>query len=113
MSTERAMGRESLVVYVNGEYVPKDHARISIFDFGFLRGDAVFDTSSAWNGRIFKLPAHLERLALSLRAATMQHSHPVAASCEVARQAVGLVRGAAEHQGQGAPRAVEVGRQRG
>ncbi len=69
MSTERAMGRESLVVYVNGEYVPKDHARISIFDFGFLRGDAVFDTSSAWNGRIFKLPAHLERLALSLRAA--------------------------------------------
>jgi hypothetical protein len=47
MSIERAMGSESLVVYVNGEYVPKDHARISIFDFGFLRGDAVFDTSSA------------------------------------------------------------------
>lgn len=63
------MGSESLVVYVNGEYVPKDHARISIFDFGFLRGDAVFDTTSAWNGRIFKLPAHLERLELSLRAA--------------------------------------------
>ena len=28
------MGSESLVVYVNGEYVPKDHARISIFDVG-------------------------------------------------------------------------------
>lgn len=63
------MGSESLVVYVNGEYVPKDQARISIFDVGFLRGDAVFDTTSAWNGRIFKLPAHLERLELSLRAA--------------------------------------------
>jgi branched-chain amino acid aminotransferase len=58
-----------LVAYVNGEYVPKDDAKISIFDFGFLRGDAVFDTTSAWNGRIFKLSAHLDRLALSLRAA--------------------------------------------
>jgi branched-chain amino acid aminotransferase len=62
------MGTQSLVVYLNGDYVPREHARISIFDFGFLRGDAVFDTTSAWNGRIFKLPAHLERLALSLRA---------------------------------------------
>ena len=63
------MGTESLVVYMNGEYVPKDEARISIFDFGFLRGDAVFDTTSAWNGRIFKLDEHLDRLELSLRAA--------------------------------------------
>ncbi len=62
------MGTEPLVVYINGEYVPRDQARISIFDFGFLRGDAVFDTSSAWNGRIFKLSAHLARLELSLRA---------------------------------------------
>src|SRR5262245_6727957 len=63
------MSSESLVVYVNGEYTPRDQARISIFDVGFLRGDAVFDTTSAWNGYIFKLPAHLERLELSLRAA--------------------------------------------
>lgn len=63
------MGSESLVVYVNGTYVPKDQARVSVFDFGFLRGDAVFDTTSAWHGRIFKLSQHLERLDLSLRAA--------------------------------------------
>jgi branched-chain amino acid aminotransferase len=63
------MSNESLIAYVNGEYVPKDQARISIFDYGFLRGDAVFDTTSAWNGRIFKLSAHLDRLELSLRAA--------------------------------------------
>ena len=62
------MSNESLVVYVNGEYVPRDQAKISVFDFGFLRGDAVFDTTSAWNGRIFKLDAHLDRLDLSLRA---------------------------------------------
>jgi len=63
------MSDESLIAYVNGEYLPRDQARISIFDVGFLRGDAVFDTTSAWNGRIFKLSAHLERLELSLRAA--------------------------------------------
>jgi branched-chain amino acid aminotransferase len=63
------MSNESLIAYVNGEYVPRDQARISIFDVGFLRGDAVFDTTSAWNGRIFKLSAHLDRLDLSLRAA--------------------------------------------
>jgi branched-chain amino acid aminotransferase len=62
------MSSESLIAYVNGEYVPKDQARISVFDFGFLRGDAVFDTTSAWSGRIFKLDAHLDRLDLSLRA---------------------------------------------
>ena len=63
------MSSESLIAYVNGEYVARDQARISIFDVGFLRGDAVFDTTSAWNGRIFKLSAHLDRLDLSLRAA--------------------------------------------
>jgi branched-chain amino acid aminotransferase len=63
------MDTQSLVVYVNGEYVPRAEARISVFDVGFLRGDAVFDTTSAWNGRVFKLAQHLERLDLSLRAA--------------------------------------------
>jgi branched-chain amino acid aminotransferase len=71
------MGTEQLVVYINGEYVPKDQARISVFDFGFLRGDAVFDTTSAWNGRIFKLPEHLERLGLSLRAARIPSPLPL------------------------------------
>jgi len=65
------MNSGSPIAYVNGEYVPRDQARISVFDMGFLRGDAVFDTTSAWNGRIFKLSAHLDRLDLSLRAARL------------------------------------------
>ena len=77
------MGSESLVVYVNGEYVPRDQARVSIFDVGFLRGDAVFDTTSAWNGRIFKLPSHLERLELSLRAARIACPLPLKALGDV------------------------------
>jgi branched-chain amino acid aminotransferase len=77
------MASESLIVYVNGEYVPREQARISIFDVGFLRGDAVFDTTSAWNGRIFKLPAHLERLDLSLRAARIACPLPPKALADV------------------------------
>jgi branched-chain amino acid aminotransferase len=71
------MSGESLIAYVNGEYVPKDQAKISVFDFGFLRGDAVFDTTSAWNGRIFKLDAHLDRFDLSLRAARIPSPLPL------------------------------------
>jgi len=77
------MASESLVVYVNGEYVPREQARISIFDVGFLRGDAVFDTTSAWNGHIFKLPQHLERLELSLRAARIACPLPPKALADV------------------------------
>jgi branched-chain amino acid aminotransferase len=71
------MSTGPLVVYVNGEYVPKDQARVSVFDVGFLRGDAVFDTTSAWNGRIFKLSQHLDRLDLSLRAARIPSPVPM------------------------------------
>ncbi len=63
---------ESLVVYMNGEYVPEDQAKISIFDYGFLRGDTVYDTTSAWNGWIFKLNAHVDRLCDSLRAVQLE-----------------------------------------
>jgi len=70
------MNSGSPIAYVNGEYVPRDQARISVFDMGFLRGDAVFDTTSAWNGRIFKLSAHLDRLELSLRAARLSWPLP-------------------------------------
>ncbi len=63
---------ESLVVYMNGEYVPEDQAKISIFDYGFLRGDTVYDTTSAWNGWIFKLDAHVDRLFDSLRAVQLE-----------------------------------------
>lgn len=63
---------ESLVVYMNGAYVPADQASISIFDYGFLRGDTVYDTTSAWHGWIFKLDAHVGRLYDSLRAVQLE-----------------------------------------
>lgn len=57
-----------LVVYVNGAYLPEGDAAISVFDHGFLYGDGVYDTMCAWNGHIFKLDAHLDRLFQSAQA---------------------------------------------
>ena len=52
----------SIVVYVNGEFVPKGEAVVSVYDHGFLYGDGVFEGIRAYNGRIFKLEEHVDRL---------------------------------------------------
>jgi branched-chain amino acid aminotransferase len=52
-------------VYLNGEYVPADEARVSVFDHGFLYGDGLFETMRSYDGRIFLLEDHLNRLLKS------------------------------------------------
>lgn len=59
------------VVYINGEYMPAADARISLFDTGFIAGINVFDTIACWQGRIFKLGAHLARFRRSVHAAAI------------------------------------------
>ncbi len=51
-----------LLVYLDGKFVPKDEAKISVFDHGLLYGDGVFEGIRAYNGLIFKLKEHLIRL---------------------------------------------------
>jgi branched-chain amino acid aminotransferase len=50
------------LVYINGEFVPEEEAKISIFDHGFLYGDGVFEGIRAYNGRVFRLKEHVDRL---------------------------------------------------
>ena len=52
----------SIVTYVNGRFVPKEEATVSVYDHGFLYGDGVFEGIRVYNGRVFKLDAHVERL---------------------------------------------------
>ena len=52
----------SVQVYINGGYLPKEEAKISVFDHGYLYGDGVFEGIRAYNGAVFKLREHLERL---------------------------------------------------
>lgn len=56
-----------LVTYVNGAFVPKEEARISVYDHGYLYGDGIFEGIRAYNGRIFCLEQHLDRLYDSAR----------------------------------------------
>jgi branched-chain amino acid aminotransferase len=56
------------IAYVNGEYVPQSQAKLSIFDHGILYGDGIFDTWCAWNGYIFHLDQHADRLYRSIHA---------------------------------------------
>ncbi len=59
---------QELVVCVNGEFVPKSQAKISVFDQGLIFGDGVYDTLAAANGYVFKLDQHLDRLFRSAKA---------------------------------------------
>ena len=51
-----------LKVYINGEYVDKNDAKISIFDHGFLYGDGVFEGIRSYGRLVFKLSEHIDRL---------------------------------------------------
>jgi len=53
---------EILYAYVDGKYVPKEQASISIYDHGFLYGDGVYEAIRAYDGIIFKLREHIDRL---------------------------------------------------
>ena len=57
-----------MLIYLNGELVPKGEAKVSVFDHGFLYGDGVFEGIRIYNGRIFKLKEHIERLFYSAHA---------------------------------------------
>lgn len=55
------------LVYLNGSLVPRSEARVSVFDRGFLYGYGLFETMRAYNGRIFRLHSHVERLIASAK----------------------------------------------
>ena len=54
-----------MIIYLNGEYVPAEEARVSVFDRGFLYGDGIYETLRVYGGRVFKLEEHLVRLERS------------------------------------------------
>lgn len=59
-------------VYIDGEYYPKSQAKISVYDHGFLYGDGVFEGIREYNGVVFKLKEHIDRLYRSAHAITLQ-----------------------------------------
>ncbi|MBT2760443.1 branched-chain-amino-acid transaminase [Paenibacillus sp. ISL-20] len=49
-------------IYLDGEFVTKENAKVSVFDHGFLYGDGIFEGIRIYNGNIFKCKEHLDRL---------------------------------------------------
>ncbi len=56
------VSQSDLLIYLDGEFVPKSEAKISVFDHGLLYGDGVFEGIRSYNCLVFKLKEHLIRL---------------------------------------------------
>ena len=54
-------------IYIDGKYCDESAAKISVFDHGLLYGDGIFEGIRAYNGRVFKLEEHIERLFCSAK----------------------------------------------
>ena len=61
-----------MLVHVNGKLVPKDEARVSVFDHGFLYGDGVFEGIRVYEGNVFRLEEHIGRLFESAKTIALQ-----------------------------------------
>ena len=59
---------DKVLVYVNGTFVPRNEARVSIFDAGFVLGDGVWEGLRLVKGKLISLEAHLDRLFEGARA---------------------------------------------
>lgn len=56
----------SRIVYVNGEYLPEEAAKVSVFDRGFLFADGVYEVTSVLEGKLLDFEGHIQRLHRSL-----------------------------------------------
>ena len=57
-----------LQIYIDGQFYPEADAKVSVFDHGLLYGDGIFEGIRFYNGRVFKLTEHLDRLWDSAKA---------------------------------------------
>src|SRR3989338_4475124 len=61
-----------MYIFINGKFYSGRNANISVFDHGFLYGDVIFETLRTYNGKVFKIDEHLERLFHSAKLVKLQ-----------------------------------------
>lgn len=71
------MPRADHIAYVNGEFLPEDQAKVSIFDRGFLFGDGIYEVTPVIDGRLVDRAAHMGRLKRSLGEIRLEPPVPV------------------------------------
>ena len=65
----------SETVYLNGEFLPLDEARVPVLDRGFIFGDGVYELIPVYSHYAFRLPEHLRRLQASLDGIRLRNPH--------------------------------------
>ena len=77
-------------IYIDGKYYDERTAKISVFDHGLLYGDGIFEGIRAYNGRVFRLKEHIDRLFFSAKSILltipMGHAELMAAVVETCRR---------------------------
>jgi branched-chain amino acid aminotransferase len=77
-------------IYIDGKYYDERNAKVSVFDHGLLYGDGIFEGIRAYNGRVFKLKEHIDRLFYSAKGILLNmpisHSQMMAAVVETCRR---------------------------
>jgi branched-chain amino acid aminotransferase len=66
-----------MLVYLDGHFVAREQAQVSVFDHGFLYGDGIYETMRAYEGTLFLLQKHLARLKHSANAISLKLPLPL------------------------------------
>ena len=64
-----------MIVYLNGEFLPLEEAKISVLDRGFIYGDGVYELVPVYGREPFRMPQHLARLQRSLDGIRLANPH--------------------------------------
>ena len=64
-----------MTIYLNGEFMPVEEAKVSVLDRGFIFGDGVYEVIPVYSRRAFRLPEHLKRLQHSLDGIKLANPH--------------------------------------
>jgi branched-chain amino acid aminotransferase len=75
-------------IYIDGEFCDKANAKISVFDHGLLYGDGIFEGIRFYNGRVFRLDEHIDRLFHSARAIALDIGMDKAAVTEATLETI-------------------------
>src|SRR3989338_5873196 len=85
-----------MTIYLNGQYMPIEDAKISVLDRGFIFGDGVYEVIPVYSRKAFRLPEHLRRLQHSLGGIRLANPHSNAEWAAIINELV--ARNAAEDQ---------------
>ena len=78
----------SSIAFVNGDYLPEDEAKVSIFDRGFLFADAIYEVVPVVSGKLVELDLHMQRLRRGLNELHFNNVMPLAEVEKVLRELV-------------------------